>query len=91
MEAKQISKLTACSHFEIRKVRWKNREIGIDNMRIADHNEIEILQEGKNGRYFPDKYYVSGEDARKKPLEKVGSWTEVRLIPIKELKILERI
>lgn len=90
METKTLDRNTACSMFQIQKIRWKNREIGIADYRISTHNEIHILQAGKNGRYFPDVYYISGEDARKKPLEKVGSSVEVRLIPIKELKLLER-
>lgn len=90
METKTIDRKTACSLFQIQSVRWKNREIGIADYRISNHNEIHILQKGKNGRYFPDTYYISGEDARKYPSENVGHSVEVRLIPIKDLKILER-
>lgn len=91
-----IGRNTVCSKFEIRSVRWKGRCIGLAKHRIGTHNEIEILQEGKDGkRYFPDVYYISKQKIDEGIAEgeyvvenRRGVW--LIIVPINDLEVLER-
>lgn len=91
-----LGRTTVCSLFKIRSVRWKKRCIGLANYRIGTHNEIHILQVGKDGeRYFPDTYYISKAKIEKGV--KAGEYevdnrkgVYLIIVPINDLEILER-
>lgn len=87
----ELPRLTECSLFQIHVPIQNDKAIGIADYRISRHNEIHILSKDKDGqRYYPDNYYISGEDARKYPLQR-RSGIELRLIPINDLKVLVRV
>ncbi len=88
----KLSQSTPCNHIAIKYPRWKQRVVGVAKFRVGTHNAIEITAVGKDGeRYYPDMYYMSGEDIVKHPVQKLpGSGVELYLVPINELEILER-
>lgn len=74
--------------FEIKYPRWKQRVVGLAAYRVSDHNEVEILAVGKDGeRYYPDTYYISGEDVRKCEKQMLPQGIELYLVPIDDLRI----
>jgi len=87
----ELPRLTECSLFQIHVPRWKERVVGIADYRISRHNEIRILAKNKDGKkYYPDNYYMSGEQARTYPTQ-TRSGITLRLIPINDLKVLVRV
>lgn len=88
----QIARTISCNKIAIKMPRWKQRVIGIASFRVGDHNEIEILAADKKGkRYYPDKYYMSGEQIRSYDIQVLPSGIKLYLIPISDLEILERV
>lgn len=90
---KQLSVSTPCNYIQIKYPRWKQRVVGVAKYRVGTHNAIEITATDKKGeRYYPDMYYMSGEDIQRHEVQKLpGSGVELYLVPINELEILERI
>lgn len=86
-----LSKDTPCNFIEIQSPRWKQRVVGIASFRVGTHNEITITARDKDGMpYYPNSYYMSGEDIRKHETQRLPSGVELYLVPISELEILER-
>jgi hypothetical protein len=86
-----LDKFTPVNMIEIRSPRWKERTIGIAHYRVGMHNSIEIQAKDKEGKlYYPNTYYMSGEDIKKHDIQKLYSGTTLYLVPISELEILER-
>lgn len=86
-----LPKTTPCQRFDIHSIRWKQRVIGLASYRISTHNEVHIGSKKKDGTlYYPDTYYISGEDARKCETQQLGSGIELYLIPLSKMEILER-
>ena len=65
--------------------RWHDRVVLVADRRILPENEV-IIQHHD----FPRSFYITGEEARKHPLEqmrtKQGSTIAVRAIPLSELE-----
>lgn len=75
--------------FEIKYPRWKQRVVGLAVHRVSEHNEVEILATGKDGeRYYPDTYYISGEEVRKCEKQMLPQGIELYLVPISSLKVV---
>ena len=89
----KLLKSTACQRFDIQKIRWKQRVIGLAVYRVSDHNEIHIHEKSnKDGTlYFPDTYYVSGKVARSCEVQHLPSGVDLYLVPMNKMEILERI
>ena len=90
----KLSRFTPCNKFNIKTPVWGGRKVGLATYKIGAHNEIEILTTNTNGeRIYPNSFYVSGQNARKYPLEPVRSNPNVKLhiIPINDLESLERV
>lgn len=86
-----IDNKTSCNLFHIHVPIWSKKSIGLADYRLATHNEIHIGAKRKDGElYYPDAYYISAEKARSYPLEH-RSGIDVRIIPIRDLEVLERI
>lgn len=92
-----LNKNVPCQLFEIQGVRWKRRAVGLAKNRIGTHNCIRILQRSRkdNRLYFPDEYYISGDDVRdglasgRFEHDSQGGMNLV-IIPINDLELLER-
>jgi hypothetical protein len=81
---------TPTQHIIIKTPYWKDRTIGIATHKVREHNEITILAKDKAGnRFYPDRYYLSGDTIRRMPTEKVSN-TVLYKIPISDLEVLER-
>lgn len=86
METKQLSRLTVCSTIEIWQPRWKDRKVLIAKFKVADHNLITFTKT----KSYPDTYYLSGKDIQQYPITSNGR-IECYEVPLKELKLLERV
>ena len=87
----KLSQTTPVQHIVIEKPRWKQRVIGVATFRVGHHNMIEITAKKKDGtKYYPDQYYMSGENIKKHEVQLLPSGVKLYLIPINELEILER-
>lgn len=89
----KLSRFTPANKIEIKYPIWHNRSIGIATYKVGQHNEITILKKDANGKlYYPLPLYISGENARKYPIEPVKSNKNIKLyiIPIADLEELIR-
>jgi len=88
----QLPRLQPVQYIEIKKPRWKQRVVGIASYRVGTHNQINIIAKDKTGKlYYPNDYYMSGEDIKKYDKQTLGSGVVLHLVPISDLEILERI
>jgi hypothetical protein len=88
----QLQRNVVCNKIEIKSPRWKQRVVGIAAYRVGTHNEVEIVKTDKDGkRYYPDKYYISGDNIKRHDKQVLPSGVVLYLVPIIELEILERI
>lgn len=88
----KLDRLVPCSKIEVRSPRWKQRVVGIASYRVKEHNEIEIIAVGKDGRrYYPDVMYASGETIRACETQTLPQGVMLYLVPISKLEILERV
>ncbi len=90
----KLSRFTPCNKFSIKNPVWGGRKVGLATYKVGTHNEIEILTVKTNGeRVYPNSFYISGQNARKYPIEPVRSNPNVKLhiIPINDLESLERV
>lgn len=90
----KLSRFQSCQLFEIRKPYWNGRKVGLATYKIGPLNEVRILYKDANGDpVYPQPFFISGENARKYPIEPVRSNPNIKLhiIPINDLEILERI
>lgn len=77
------------TEFSIKMPRWKQRVVGLAAYRVSDHNKVDIMAAGKDGeRYYPDTYYISGEEVRKCEKQMLPQGLELYLVPINKLQIL---
>lgn len=96
MKTKQLSRLQPCVLFEIRKPQWNGGRkcVGLNTLRLGKHNEIRFSYvRKKDGELsLPDNYYCDGDEVKSKsyPTMNIGT-TELLMIPVSELSILERI
>lgn len=76
---------TGINQILIWEPRWHDRVVLVADRRILPENEVLIQH-----REFPRSFYITGEEARKYPLEqmrtKQGSTIAVRAIPLSELE-----
>lgn len=86
-----LDKKIACTLYEIHVPIWSSKSVGLADYRLSTHNEIRINAKGPDEKkYYPDNYYISLEKARSYPVQSRSGF-EMRIIPIRDLEVLERI
>lgn len=87
-----LPRTTLCNLIEIQKPRWKERVVGIATFRVGQHNAIEILAKGKDGkRYYPETFYASGDMIKQCEVQDLTTGgVRLYLVPINKLEPLER-
>ena len=90
----KLNKFTSCQLFAIKTPIWGGRKVGLATYKLGTHNEIRIEKRDASGSLlYPQPLYISGEQARKYPIEPVKKNPNIKLhiIPISDLQVLERI
>lgn len=80
-----LSRNTPCQVFDIWQPRWKDRKVLLANYKVGQHNMIKFSKTPS----MPGEYYVSGDTAKKYPLETNGT-ISCYAVPMDELEPLER-
>jgi hypothetical protein len=78
-------------HFDINAPIWKNRSVGLNllNINPGDDITISILYKNKdNKRIYPHLYSISATEASKYPSQHIKGQVELKIVPIKHLKII---
>ena len=68
--------------FKIKAPIWKNKSIGLNENKLDENNEIEILYKDRAGeRLWPDKYKITKKEALSYSLMVVKG-IRLRIVPI---------
>lgn len=96
VDIKQLDRHTVCQLFEINSPIWNGgqRKVGLNINRIGKHNEIRFLYRRKSDGELsiPDTYYFDGDLAKQLDYEVQNTHgVSLLLVPISDLKVLERV
>ena len=93
----KLSKDAPTSKFNIRKIIWSTRSIGIAAHRVTENNEIKIEDANKDGEpHYPGTYHItqasleSGVKNGRYKVQELRANIKVIVVPIKDLNLLVR-
>lgn len=94
MKTKVLGRDVVCPLFPIKVPIWdsnKQRCVGLNVDRVAEHNAIEISYKRKSDgvKLYPDQYYFDGSLVNHYP-HKQYEWGVAVIVPIKDLMLLQR-
>lgn len=86
----KLSPNAVASRMTIYSPRWHDRVVLIATFRVGEHNIIEMPRASKN---WVGEWYVSGEDVRQSPKEKLktkqGRLMDMYAVPLDKLVVYE--
>jgi hypothetical protein len=80
-----LTKDTPCQVIDIWQPRWKDRVVMVAKYKVGTHNVITFTKT----KSMPGEYYLSGEEAKKHPINTNGK-LECYAVPLDRLEKLER-
>jgi len=75
------------AHFNIRQPIWSSMAVGLRDDQITEHNTVDIDYVNKTGkRQYPNTFKVTGEIAKRYPVQTVRNNVKLRVVPISALE-----